>query len=210
MSLKRSFIAAVVVALGLSGVASAQVGSSTNSAPSSASSAAPGCEDACCFKQSVVDGKTKFECVANWCQQKCELVYPKGADGKPDFNKKPGCGCNADQPPGGPQPPPTGGENCGSKTEPGQCGGQCYTADGKIGQCSWDKKKCACDMNPCKPLGIGRCGGPCTGEVSKQAGVCKVKSAGFIKYCGCDTGVDVISATSSAVSSAVSLGLGGK
>lgn len=96
MNVKRVLMSAVVALVGSSSVALAQSsGASSSSAP---------CEDACCFKQSVVDGKTKFECISNWCQQSCELVYPKGQDGKPDFNKKPSCGCVA-APPAAPPPP---------------------------------------------------------------------------------------------------------
>jgi hypothetical protein len=102
MSIKRLFFAAVLAVVGFSGYVSAQSSSTSilsgSAILSSSASSARGCDDACCFKQSVVNGKVKFECVSNWCQQSCELVYPKGQDGKPDFNKKPTCGCVAAPP----------------------------------------------------------------------------------------------------------------
>lgn len=216
MSLKRLFCAAVVAVVSFSGAVFAQ--SSTNSASSASSPSAPGCDDACCFKQSVVDGRIKFECVANWCQASCELVYPKGQDGKPDLNKKPSCGCQAGPPPQ--QPPPPGNSdntNCASKTSAAQCGGECHTDDGKVGQCIWvkdrgkgkgkDAFKCDCALDPCRELGVGpRCGGRCTGEITKDSGVCREMPTTFgNKGCRCDNGnTNVINNVSSGLWSGVS------
>lgn len=145
MSIKRLFLAAVLAAVGFSGYVSAQ--SSTNSVSSGSASSAPGCDDACCFKQSVVNGKVKFECVSNWCQQSCELVYPKGQDGKPDFNKKPTCGCVAapPQPPVNPPGNPPGDETSCREGKVCKEGRKCVgKITGKEGKCQFNVLRGGC------------------------------------------------------------------
>ena len=173
MSLKRLFFAAVLAVVGLSGVASAQA--TANSVSSGSSSSAPGCDDACCFKQSVVDGRTKFECVSNWCQQSCELVYPKGQDGKPDFNKKPTCGCIA-APPQPPAQPPAKPPVSPPVNPPG-------------------------DETSCREGKVCKEGRKCVGKITGKEGTCKfnVLRGG----CYCETG-SIISNPLSPISSGVS------
>lgn len=157
MSLKRLFLASVLALVGVSASAFAQ--SSTNSTSSGSSSSTPPCEDACCFKQSVVDGKVKFECLTNWCQATCQLVYPKGQDGKPDLNKKPSCGCQDAPPNNGGNPPPSDDTSCreGKVCKEGKkCVGK---LTGKEGSCKFNLLRggCYCDTgsiisNPVNPI----------------------------------------------------------
>ena len=154
MMFKRIFFGAALACLGFSAVATAQTGGFTVEGGSASSQ--PPCEDACCFKQSKGDdGRVKFECVSNWCQQTCQLVYPKGADGKEDFNKKPSCGCNAapppSQPPPGSPPPPADDGGCRDKAGTCQKGKECIGKMSKTkGKCDFNLLRggCYCDTGP--------------------------------------------------------------
>jgi hypothetical protein len=168
MSLNRLFLASVLALVGVSANAFAQ--SSPTSASSGSSSSPPPCEDACCFKQSVVDGKVKFECVSNWCQASCELVYPTGKDGKPDLNKKPTCGCQAAPPPVNPPPvnpppvkPPEGEDSSCREGKVCKVGRKCVGKfTGKEGSCKFNLLRggCYCETgpiisNPVSPISEG-------------------------------------------------------
>jgi hypothetical protein len=155
MRLLPSVFLAMCAALLLTSVSAPVFAAETPVPQSTQTPTQPSCDDACCFKESVgADGKKQFSCESNWCQQTCGLVYPPGKDGKPDFNKKPSCGCQAAPAAPAPAVPPTTQQKCSDRPV---CEGECLGRFSRQrGQCRFSAVRggCYCETGVGLPVTI--------------------------------------------------------